>query len=258
MQTVVRRACTLAALAAALAAGVARAQPPQGVVTGPNATGRSLYSGNCASCHGPNGEGVSTPVAGAGGVKGQGPPLIGVGAGRADFYLRTGYMPLGRPDEQPQRRRPLFGDREIRALVAYVASLGPGPAIPRPHPERGDLSSGQRLFATHCAGCHQILARGGYLTNMRVPPLTQATPVQIAEAVRAGPYVMPRFTKKAISDAQLDSLIRYVRYASQDPENPGGWGIGFVGPVPEGLVSWFLGAAALVAACVLIGTRLRA
>jgi quinol---cytochrome-c reductase cytochrome c subunit len=257
MQTVVRRVSLLVPLAAALAVGVARAQPPQGVVLGPGATGRGLYSANCASCHGPNGEGVARPVAGAGDVTGQGPPLIGVGAGRADFYLRTGYMPLGSPNEQPQRRRPLFGDREIRALVAYVASLGPGPPIPRPHPERGDLSSGQRLFATHCAGCHQIMARGGYLTNMRVPPLTEATPVQIAEAVRAGPYVMPRFTKKAISDAQLDSIIRYVRYAAHDPEHPGGWGIGFIGPVPEGLVSWFLGAAALVAACVLIGTRLR-
>jgi ubiquinol-cytochrome c reductase cytochrome c subunit len=258
MQTVVRGLLLLAALAAALAAGAVRAQPPQGVVLGPNATGRSLYSANCASCHGPNGEGVARPVAGAGDVPGQGPPLIGVGAGRADFYLRTGYMPLGRPDEQPQRRPPLFGEREIRALVAYVASLGPGLPIPQPHPERGDLSEGQRLFASDCAGCHQIAARGGYLTDMRVPPLTKATAVQIAEAVRTGPYVMPRFTKEAISDKELDSIIRYVRYAAHDPEHPGGWSIGFIGPVPEGLVSWFLGASALVAACVLIGTRLRA
>ena len=41
----------------------------------------------------------------------------------------------------------LLGPREIDALVAYVASLGSGPGVPRPHPERGDLSDGQRLFA---------------------------------------------------------------------------------------------------------------
>jgi quinol---cytochrome-c reductase cytochrome c subunit len=254
----------------ALSAVAANAQPPQGVVLDPGASGvqgkphdprlelgYSLYAANCVSCHGPGGKGVPQPVSGAGGVRGQGPPLRGVGAGTADFYLRTGYMPLGEPDEQPQRRPLLFGEREIRALVAYVASLGSGPRVPQPHPERGSLSEGLKLFTSHCAGCHQVVVRGGYLTDLRVPPLTKATPVQIAEAVRAGPYVMPRFTEKAISDAQLDSIIRYVRYASRGAEHPGGWSIGFIGPIPEGLVTWFLGASALVAACVVIGTRLR-
>ena len=67
---------------------------------------------------------------------------------------------------------------------------------------------------------------------------------------------MPRFSKKAISDRQLDSIIAYVQY-TKDPADPGGWAIGRVGPVPEGLVTWFIALAALVAICVVVGRRLK-
>jgi ubiquinol-cytochrome c reductase cytochrome c subunit len=249
----VRRAALL--LLAVAAAPAASAQPPQGVVTTNVRNGAGLYAANCASCHGARGQGVPPPgIAGAGGIVGMGPPLRNVGAGTADFYLRTGYMPLSRPDEQPYRRRVLFDERQIRRLVRYVASFGSGPAIPQPQPERGDIAQGMRLFTEHCAGCHQVVARGGISSGARVPPLTKASPVEIAEAVRSGPYVMPKFTRRAISDEQLDSIIRYVEYA-KDPSHPGGWGLGFLGPVPEGMVTWLVAAAALVAACVALGNR---
>ncbi len=232
----------------------ASAQPPQGVITDVRG-GPALYAANCATCHGALGEGVPPPgIQGAGGVVGMGPSLRSVGAGTADFYIRTGYMPLGNADEQPSRKRVLFDERQIRRLVRYVASFGSGPPVPRPHPERGDLSEGLSLFTEHCAGCHQVVARGGVSTGARVPPLTQASAVQIAEAVRSGPYVMPKFSRRTISDKQLDSIVRYVEYA-KDPANPGGWAIGLIGPVPEGIVTWLVAAAALVAACVAIGNR---
>ena len=64
------------------------------------------------------------------------------------------------------------------------------------------------------------------------------------------------FSTKAISDRQLDSIIRYVQYAKH-PDDRGGWSLGHVGPIPEGLVTWFLAASALVAVCLVIGKRLR-
>ena len=231
----------------------ARAQPPSGIVTAPSGAG--LYAANCASCHGSRGEGIQPPgLPGAGGIIGMGPSLRNVGAGTADFYLRTGYMPLDRPDQQPWRRRVLFDARQLRALVRYVASFGHGPPIPQPHPERGSVSKGMQLFTEHCAGCHQIVARGGISTGARVPSLIKANAVEVAEAVRTGPYVMPEFSPRAISNRQLDSIIRYVQF-TQAPARPGGWGIGFIGPLPEGMVAWLIGAAALVAACVMFGNR---
>ena len=226
------------------------------------ARGEHLYGQFCSSCHGPGGNGVASTEIGAGPLRAQtvqrgaGPSLRGVGALAADFYLRTGYMPLQKTGEQPRRSRVLLGAQQIRQLTAYIASLGSGPAIPRPQPAQGNLSQGQHLFSSHCGGCHQIMAEGGYVTGGVPPPLAADSPVQVAEAVRIGPYLMPRFSKKAISDRQLDSIIAYVQY-TKHPDDRGGWAIGHLGPVPEGLVTWFIALVALVGMCVVIGRGLK-
>jgi ubiquinol-cytochrome c reductase cytochrome c subunit len=259
-----RRVGLLAIVVALLVVPAAGAEPPQPGVTHvsvppgtpPVEWGAQLFGANCITCHGPNGRGVFTPLKGAGETTGLGPSLEGVGARAADFYLRTGYMPLEDARAQPRRSRVLFSRPELQALIDYVASLRPGPPVPTPHPQRGNLAEGQQLFTEHCAGCHQVSAAGGYVTNAVAPRLNDATPVQIAEAARIGPYLMPRFSERQISDAQLDSIIRYAIYA-RHPDDRGGWALGHVGPVPEGLVTWFIGAAVLVATCLVIGTRLR-
>jgi ubiquinol-cytochrome c reductase cytochrome c subunit len=259
---VLRRSLLVAlALAAVLPAPAALASSPPPIVrpenegsTSPAELGRQLFAGNCARCHGGRGEGVTDSRSGD-----AGPPLIGVGRLAADFYLRTGYMPLGHVPDQPERNRVQFSEREIRALEDYVDSLGggtPGAPIPKPDPGAGSVSEGLRLFTEHCAGCHQVVAEGGVVTGARVPPLNQATPVQIAEAVRIGPYLMPKFDHKDITDAELNSIIRYVSYA-KDPQDEGGWGINHLGPFPEGLVTWGLAAVLLVGICMLIGERAR-
>ena len=255
---------TLVVVAGLLAAGPARAA--SGTPKDPLAAyGYHLYGEYCLGCHGANAAGrydepSSATGAGPGRAQGQqggiGPSLQGVGALAADFYLRTGYMPLRHIGLQP-RRQPIFlRDHQIKALVAYIATFG-GPPIPTPRPELGSLSQGQALFTEHCAGCHQVVAQGGYVTGAVPPELVQATPRQVAQAVRIGPYVMPKFSQRSISDRQLDSIVRYVEFTKK-PTRPGGWGLGFIGPVPEGLVTWFLAIPALICLCLLLGRRLRA
>src|SRR5207302_1748106 len=100
-----------------------------------------------------------------------------------------------------------------------------------------------------------IVAEGGYVKGARVPPLGDATPTQVVEAVRTGPYLMPRFSAKAISDRQLDSIVAYVQY-TKHPDDRGGWALGHIGPVPEGLVAWLIAAALLAAALIVTGKRL--
>lgn len=247
-----------------LVAGPAAAAP--GTPKGPLAAyGYHVYGEYCLSCHGANAAGrydepSSATGAGPGRVQGQqggiGPSLRGVGALAADFYLRTGYMPLREIGLQPRREHLVLGEHQIKALVAYIATFG-GPPIPRPNPARGSLSRGLALFTEHCAGCHQVVGQGGYVTGALPPTLVQATPQQVAEAVRIGPYVMPRFSQRTISDRQLDSIVRYVEF-TKNPTRPGGWGLGFVGPVPEGLVTWFIAIPLLLGLCLLLGRRLRA
>lgn len=259
-----RQALLGTALLAAIAAAVAaRAQPPSGIVEPPGGgsqpllrLGTGLYAANCASCHGIDGRGVLAPNhRGVGEITAQGPSLRGVGALAPDFYLRTGRMPIGHAGEEPERRRPYFGEREIRALVAYVASFG-GPPIPNPNPAGASLSQGLRLFTEHCAGCHQVAGEGGFVTGAKVPVLSHATARQIAEAVRIGPFLMPRFSPRAISEHQLNAIVAYV-LSSRHPADEGGFGLGHLGPVPEGMVAWFVAAVVLVGVCMLLGRRLR-
>ena len=112
---------------------------------------------------------------------------------------RRGLLPPHRLHAASSRRpaaapgAQLLSERQIKALVAYIATSAVRRS-PSRSPQRGNLSQGQSLFTEHCAGCHQIVAQGGYVTGAVPPSLAQATPVQVAQAVRIGPYVMPKFS----------------------------------------------------------------
>ena len=247
LRPVRRRRLTLSAAAAlfvaALLLAVGTGRPARAADGDPVARGRVLYLQGCSSCHGLD----------ARGVRDRGPSLVGAGGAAADFYLSTGRMPLSNTGEQPIRAQPAYKRPDIDALVAYVGSLG-GPPVPRPNLRRGALNEGFRAFTDQCAGCHQSLGRGGIVTGGVAPSLLSSTPTQVAEAVRIGPYLMPAFGPGTIDDATLASIIRYVEYA-KDPDNRGGWSVGNIGPVPEGLVAWLLGGLALLLVARLIGAR---
>lgn len=258
-----RRIVLLAAAFAVGVVGLAEAAPQSGIVrptTEPprpsGQLGAQLYAGNCASCHGIAGSGISVPRPGAGDLPGAGPSLRGVGAEAANLYLKLGYMPLSNIHVEPRQLRVPFSPKEVRSLVQYVASLGPGPGIAHPDPRAGSIAEGLSAFTVHCAGCHQMVARGGFVTGAEVPPLTNVGPTQIAEAVRVGPYLMPRFSTMQISNQELNSIIKYV-ISARHPDNRGGWGIGNIGPIPEGLATWGIGAPLLLIGCLLVSRRRR-
>jgi ubiquinol-cytochrome c reductase cytochrome c subunit len=244
-----RPAVALAAAAAlALPASAAHAQHPQRDSGARTSSGQALFADGCISCHG----------ADARGIPGRGPSLRGVGAAALDFYLSTGRMPLSDPDQEPPRTEPVYGAAQRRALIDYVLTLQPGgDPLPAVHPERGDLARGRRLFADSCSGCHQIAGKGGVDPEVTAPALDDATPVQIAEAIRVGPYLMPRFDERRLDDEDVDSIARYVTQVARHPDNRGGWGIGNIGPIPEGLVAWLLAGGVLLLVARVIGERTR-
>jgi ubiquinol-cytochrome c reductase cytochrome c subunit len=207
--------------------------------------GHQLYLVACTTCHGQAGEGVGD----------RGPSLVGVGAASVDFYLTTGRMPLDRPRTQAERKRVAYSPTQIRQLVAYVSSLGPGPAIPSIPPGSGDLADGNNLYANNCAPCHSSAAAGGALGHaVYAPALNRATAVQVAEAVRIGPGAMPVFGPQTLDDAQVASIVRYVGYLHR-PDDRGGFGLGHLGPIPEGFVAWVVGLGAMLVGVRWIGTK---
>jgi quinol---cytochrome-c reductase cytochrome c subunit len=234
------RALVIGAFAAAI---LAAAAPGTASSSGDIQRGRTLYTQSCASCHG----------LALQGIRGRAPKLRGVGAQSADFYLRTGRMPLDKPGDEPLRRKPAFDKQEIAALVAYIASFG-GPPIPKVDAAAGDLNIGQHVFTSHCAGCHQVAAEGGMVTRARVPRIKGIDPRTVGEAVRIGPYLMPPFSEQQLDQHELDSVARYLQYM-KNPDDRGGWGIGHIGPVPEGMVAWFIGLLVLVLVIRVLGER---
>ena len=217
---------------------------PSAAPAGDVRRGADLYATHCASCHGDAGEGTPDGI-----------PLRRIGTAAVDFVLTTGRMPLANPHQPMERRRSPWTTRDVADLVAFVASLGSGgPAIPAVHPEAGDLVLGGKIFTANCAACHGTAGQGAAVgEGADAPALDEATPEQIAEAVRIGPDPMPRFDAATIDRHSLDSLVRYVTFLRRAP-NPGGLSLGHMGPVAEGFVGWAIGLALLVAVIRLIGT----
>lgn len=223
------------------------------------AQGRELFLVGCSFCHGQNGEGVRTTDGNQ-----LGPSLVGVGAAAVDFQVATGRMPMAQPGQQAPRKEVVYSEDEIAALAAYVASLGPGPAIPNEsdysldglsEAEREEaITRGGQIFLTNCTACHGFYGSGGAMPRGGyAPALDQATPKQIYEALLTGPQQMPSFSNGSLSPEEKRDVIAYIGSIQAEPEY-GGFSLGALGPVAEGLFAW-LGVGALVGVAVWIAAH---
>lgn len=200
--------------------------------------GKALFQASCSSCHGLEAQGTS-----------QAPSLIGAGAAAVDFQMSTGRMPAKEVGAENERKPVTFTPRQIHDIAGYIASLGGGPEIPTAEqvdPRTGDPAVGSQLFSANCAQCHGFAGAGGALTYGKdAPPLTEATPTQIYEAMLTGPEAMPVFSDGALSPQAKRDIIAYITQTRVEP-NPGGFSLGRTGPVTEGLVIFLGGLGFLV------------
>jgi quinol---cytochrome-c reductase cytochrome c subunit len=196
------------------------------------AQGQQIFQQTCATCHGLQAQGTSVA-----------PSLIGVGAAAVYFQVSTGRMPLREPGAEADRKPPQLNDAQTRAVAAYIQSLGGGPPIPtaaQVSTAGADLALGQELFTANCAQCHNFDGAGGALTYGKyAPALTASTPTQIYTAMLTGPEAMPVFNDTTVTPQEKRDIIAYVT-ATRAQGNPGGFSLGRIGPVTEGLVA-FLG-----------------
>ncbi|TYK47982.1 c-type cytochrome [Actinomadura decatromicini] len=242
--------------------------------------GQELFNKNCASCHGLNAEGTKDakgkPIA---------PSLIGVGAASVDFQVSTGRMPAMNPGAQVPRKEPVpdfntsiktdyeepekreaaekqkaQAEKNLADLRAWIASLGGGPEVPPASavdPDKGDVALGGKLFRTNCAQCHNFTGQGGALTGGKyAPPLSESdvTPTQMYEAMLTGPQAMPVFNDTTLTPQDKQAIISYLVKTREEP-NPGGNGLGRIGPVSEGLAGWLIGIGLLVLAAMWITAK---
>jgi ubiquinol-cytochrome c reductase cytochrome c subunit len=209
------------------------------------AAGRELYNRSCITCHGSNLEGVPN----------RGPSLIGVGAASVYFQVHTGRMPLARQEADAQLKPRVFSDEEIDRLMAFVQAKGGGPTLPSGDLRDGDLAEGGELFRLNCASCHNFVGEGGALSSGKsAPSLENATDLEIYTAMLTGPENMPVFGDNQLTPEEKRSVINYVQTV-QEQADPGGAGIGRIGPVSEGLVIWVVGIGGLLFGIFWMGSK---
>jgi ubiquinol-cytochrome c reductase cytochrome c subunit len=222
--------------------------------------GRELFLVGCSFCHGSNGQGVKT-------LDGNqiGPPLAGVGAAAVDFQVGTGRMPAAQPGPQIPDKEATYTADEVAALAAYVATLGPGPAIPNPSDYSLDgLSEEQRqeaivrggqIFLTNCTACHNFEGAGGAMPKGGYAPKIRGVPPRyIFEAMLTGPQAMDVFSNGNLSVEEKRDIIAYLSSLEDNPDY-GGFGMGGIGPVSEGLFAWIVGIGSLVGIAIWIAAH---
>jgi ubiquinol-cytochrome c reductase cytochrome c subunit len=211
------------------------------------AQGRTLFLVSCASCHGKNAQGVLTQD----GTQ-YGPSLVGVGAAAVDFQVGTGRMPMQQPGVQAEQKPRVFSQKEISQLAAYIASLGPGPAIPArssydtSNAKNSEIAKGGDFFRTNCTACHNFAGSGGALPHGKfAPPLDGVPNKYVFEAMLTGPQQMPVFSNSVLKPQEKRDIIAYLNSIQTMP-NYGGASLGKFGPVSEGLFAWVIGIGSMV------------
>jgi ubiquinol-cytochrome c reductase cytochrome c subunit len=207
--------------------------------------GQALYNRSCITCHGANLQGVPH----------RGPSLIGAGAAAVYFQVHTGRMPLARQEADAVEKPPVFSDAQIDQLMAFVESRGGGPLLPSGDLRDGDLAQGGELFRLNCASCHNFVGEGGALSSGKAAPsLHGADDLTIYAAMLTGPENMPVFGDNQITPSEKRAIINYIQTV-QEQADPGGAGIGRIGPVSEGLVIWVVGVGVLMFGVFWMGSK---
>jgi ubiquinol-cytochrome c reductase cytochrome c subunit len=183
-------------------------------------TGGRVFAENCSGCHGARGEGYV------------GPPLAPAG-----FASLVSSMV-----EQGGVNMPPFGgvlsSRDIDAVAQFVSQELADPAS-----RTAETPQGGDLFRLYCSGCHSSTGSGGAMpVGRNAPNIRQFPPAEALAAMILGPGNMPALAGNTFDVRQQTSVALYVQVLAPDPPSPGGAGLGYLGPVPEGAV----GAVALL------------
>lgn len=209
------------------------------------AAGQAIYNRTCITCHGANLQGVPQ----------RGPSLIGVGEASVYFQVHTGRMPLTQQGAEGVAKPPVLTEQQIDQLEAYVQAHGGGPTLPSGDLRDGDLAEGGELFRLNCASCHNFVGEGGALSSGKAAPsLLNADDLTIYTAMLSGPENMPVFGDNQLTPVQKRSIINYVQTIKAQAD-PGGQGIGRIGPVSEGLVIWVVGIGIMMFGVFWMGSK---
>ena len=109
-----------------------------------------------------------------------------------------------------------------------------------------DLVCGGELFHTNYSTYHNFKDAENALPNGKyAPPLIGLEPERMYLAMLTGPQQMPVFDDEVLTPADKRAIIGYLEALHARPTD-GGFGLGGLGPVSEGLWAWIIGLGSLI------------
>lgn len=222
---------TFAVLAGIVLVGLLFAHPNGKVMADQSSDGKSIFLLNCSACHRANGEGGGPypPLAKNSEVN----AIDSAALIQTVLNGRTGPITVNGTQyggNMPSWRNDL-SDAQIAAVLSYVRSAwgnsAPAVSADQVAAARAPVAlSGEALFATHCAACHQANGQGTdvFPPLAANPAVTAADPSAMIAVIangRSGPLVVNGKTYNAtmptwkgqLTDADIAAVATYVRSA---------------------------------------------
>ena len=195
------------------AAGASASPTPAVGASPAPGSGAAIFAANCSGCHGDRGQGLIGPSQEADAF----PSLV------AGMVRRGGIEMPAFPQLSPT---------EVDRVSEYVATQ-----IAAPQAHDATVAEGEQLFHLYCSGCHGSTGRGGALSQGRnAPRLSDYPAAEAIAAMTLGRGNMPIFAGTTFDVRQTASVGLFVE-TLESPASPGGWGLGYLGPVTEGFVA---------------------
>lgn len=177
-------------------------------------SGGRVFAENCAGCHGVRGEGYVGPPLAPAGFSSLVVPMVELGG--------INMPPFGG----------VLSTQDIRLVADYVAQ-----ELADPESHKAETPAGGDTFRLYCAGCHSATGSGGAMpVGRNAPNIRQYPAAEALAAMILGRGNMPAFAGNTFGVRQQTSVALYVQVLAPDPPSPGGAGLGYIGPVPEGAV----------------------
>ena len=173
--------------------------------------------------------------------------------------------PAAQPVPAPVETKRLGIGREAKAeeIAGWDIDVRPdGQGLP---PGKGTVKQGEPLYMERCAACHgEFGESAGRWPILMGGAGTLASSDPVKSIGSYWPYAstvidyirrsMPFGNAQSLTNDELYAITAYVLSTHHLPDK-GGWGIGYIGPIPEGLVAWLLAGTLLLFVVRVIGER---
>jgi cbb3-type cytochrome c oxidase subunit III len=186
------------------------------MVAGDADSGRVLFQGLCAPCHGPEGQGA-----------------VGTALMNADFREAASDQFIKQSILRGRRHRAMrswndsglslqeLSDSDVNDLVAYIRGGGDQPERDRivSNIVSGDIRLGQESYAAMCAGCHGLDGQGGVGTALGNQEFLRAASDGFLQAAivrgRAGtpmrPWGIGTSGLQELDHEKINNIVAYIR-----------------------------------------------